>query len=66
MLQIARAFQRSDSQSVHDALADLIVLEGLPMRVVKSKYLRKFIDSLCRSVENNVLAAWGVKVDPKK
>lgn len=62
MVQIGRAFKRSDSHGVHDALADLIFLEGLPMRLVKSKYLRKFIDAVSSNVEHNLVASGKVKV----
>jgi hypothetical protein len=35
---------RGDATQANAALADLIFLEGLPMRLVQSKYLQRFID----------------------
>jgi hypothetical protein len=47
---------------VHDALADLIFLEGLPMRLVKSKFLRKFINAVSTHVEHRLLSSGKVKL----
>lgn len=35
---------RGDATEANEALADLIFLEGLPMRLVQSKYLQRFIN----------------------
>lgn len=61
-LQLGKAFRRAESQAVHDALADMIFLEGLPMRLVKSKYLRKFIGALSSHVEHNLVACAKAKI----
>ncbi len=48
-------------QDVHNALADLIFMEGLPFKLVKSKYLRKFIDTLCKRVESEMISTYKIK-----
>jgi hypothetical protein len=35
---------RGDATQANAALADLIFMEGLPMRLVQSNYLQRFID----------------------
>jgi hypothetical protein len=42
--QIQAAMARGDATQANKALADLIFLEGLSMRLVQSKYLQRFID----------------------
>lgn len=42
-MQIARAFGRGQRYQVDEALADLIFMEGLPMRLVKSPYMGRLL-----------------------
>ena len=42
-MQIARAFGRGQRYQVDEALADLIFMEGLPMRLVKSPYMARLL-----------------------
>jgi hypothetical protein len=62
--QLGVAFRRADTTTVTRHLADMIFLEGLPMKLIKSKYLRKFLASHSKWVEDAVLAAYGIKQKP--
>jgi hypothetical protein len=62
--QLGAAFRRADTTTVTRHLADMIFLEGLPMKLIKSKYLRKFLASHSKWVEDVVLAAYGIKQKP--
>jgi hypothetical protein len=46
MMQIKAAIKRADAAEAHAALADMIYMEGLPMTLTKSKYLKRFITAV--------------------